>query len=1103
MEEAEQLLAKLFDHPGDAAALAELQRQYHTIKGGARMTQVFTMGDLTHEAENVLEYLSEQQQDASPVLLDTLQRVQDTLAAQLDQLMSGIPVTPAKAEIARLKSWLISKDDADLLLSAPSTKKNASKTETVFPEQDLIEGSQESAAQELLLDTAVDIAEVERATGLEEDITHESVVPDELIEEQLPAEQTQSVATSDSGNKEEVSGENHPSIHEQVQPETPKELGITLVEPVKKSEAGVEAESDEANEQDSAQRLANRSIFQVALETQADFDDLSEQGFEQLVSLEEPCREIARNSQQEHPILARVSGHLVEIYEDLSHGRLAIDAEVKDLLASAHDWMVILSDPEADSMLPSALLSALSALIEDPDRFSLNDHKDLLLTTDQTLDEFTRQQRLDPAGANDPKRKLGFLDEQTDSAATSNITTGALESDNPASQDTEFEESRESLGSVGDTEAIATKQLGALKFETLDEVLARSVVGAASAPLVSQSGAFERKDADTALSGEQIRLPAQLMEQLINLSGEGSINRTRVEVSNASVTSSVEEMGITVQRLADQLRRLDIELEAQIISKHESAVSLYEDFDPLEMDRYSSLNQLSKSLFESASDLLEIKSTLLEKSRSTEGILLELSRLQSQLQEGLMSTRLIPVSRIAPRLERIARQTSRSVDKQIRLQIDNAEAEIDRSILDRITSPLEHMLRNAIDHGIEDSEQRAALGKPDEGLVKLAILRRGGELLIELSDDGSGIPVDKVREKAIERGLLKNLDATDQDVIQLIFHAGLSTASSLTQISGRGVGMDVVQSEIKQLGGSVEVFSESGKGTRFEIRVPLSVAITDALLIRSSTQQFALPVTQIDRIEQVKVQDLQDYYAGDHEQILIQDTPYRLSYLAELLSGRRFSPLDDEKTYAPIILLKGSNEERIALHIDELIGAQNEMVLKPLGAQLASNDIASAATITGGGGVLLLLDAINLTRNLHLSKRAPANQPVLKVEQQRSILIVDDSVTVRKVTSRLLERAGFDVRLAKDGIDALEKLQEKKPDLMLLDIEMPRMDGFEVATQVKNSSELKDLPIIIISSRTGDKHQTRAFELGVNRFLGKPFQEKELLEQINQLLDIV
>ncbi|MEG2565507.1 MAG: Hpt domain-containing protein [Acinetobacter sp.] len=606
-------------------------------------------------------------------------------------------------------------------------------------------------------------------------------------------------------------------------------------------------------------------------------------------------------------------------------------------------------------------------------------------------------------------------------------------------------------------------------------------------------------------NNEMIRISADLVEKMIDLSGENSINRSRIEMDLGQLGNTLNEMELAIKRLADQLRRMEGELESQIIAKHGSENSRYADFDPLEMDQYSSLNQLSKSLAESASDLVDFKSTLADKIRETEGLLLQQSRIQAEIQESLMRTRLVPFDRMLPRLQRIVRQTSTTLNRPAELIVQNTEGELDRNILERLVTPFEHMLRNAIDHGLEDTADRIALNKPEVGSIVLNISRQGTDVIVSFSDDGKGIDAEKIREKALSLDLIKADQVIDQEeILQFIFHPGFSTAKAVTQISGRGVGLDVVQSEIKSLGGHVSVSSELGKGTVFTIRVPTTVAVSDALMVKVGDQQYAISLAQIDRIVRIAPTTLESYFNSKDDYFKIDGANYKLRYLSEFVGNQPIPRLNNVGHSLPVLLIKGNSGQTIALLVDQLVGSRAQIVVKPIGQQFANVGVVAGATILGDGQVCLILDGQNVARQIQATQRVKQlndqRDGSRNSNARRLVMIVDDSVTVRKVTSRLLERQGYDIVTAKDGVDAIEQLENVRPDLMLLDIEMPRMDGFEVTNLVRHHDIHRDLPIIMITSRTGEKHRERAFSLGVTQYMGKPFQEAELLANIQQLI---
>ena len=626
-------------------------------------------------------------------------------------------------------------------------------------------------------------------------------------------------------------------------------------------------------------------------------------------------------------------------------------------------------------------------------------------------------------------------------------------------------------------------------------------------PFVQRAQQMAAEAAAQRAPQELVKVPAELLEALVNLAGETSIFRGRIEQQVNDTAFTLGEMEATIERVRDQLRRLDIETQAQILSRYQSVNERagYEEFDLLEMDRYSQLQQLSRALFESASDLLDLKETLTARNRDAETLLLQQARVNTELQEGLMRTRMVPFDRLVPRLRRIVRQVAGELGKQVELVVQNAEGEMDRSVLEGMVAPLEHMLRNAVDHGIEAIEARRAAGKPDLGTIRLSLSREGGDILLTLADDGGGVNIAAVRRKAVERGLMAaDAELSDYEVLQFILEAGFSTAAQVTQISGRGVGMDVVASGVKQLGGTVSIDSVSGQGTRFLVRLPFTVSVNRALMVHSGDDLYAIPLNTVEGIVRISPFELESYYRPNAPRFEYAGQQYELKYLGELLNNGQQPKLAGQSLPLPVVLVR-SAEYATAVQVDSLAGSR-EIVVKSLGAQFSAVHGISGATILGDGRVVVILDLLATLRARqaqqlprHTGTARPGSEAVDK-QRPPLVMVVDDSVTVRKVTTRLLERNGMDVVTAKDGLDAITQLQEVLPDVMLLDIEMPRMDGFEVATLVRHDERLKDLPIIMITSRTGEKHRERALAIGVNQYLGKPYQEALLLENIQQQL---
>jgi len=612
-----------------------------------------------------------------------------------------------------------------------------------------------------------------------------------------------------------------------------------------------------------------------------------------------------------------------------------------------------------------------------------------------------------------------------------------------------------------------------------------------------------------------VRVRSDLLDNLVKYAGEVSIYRARLEQQLGAFGFNLGELGQTVTRLRDQLRNLEIETEAQILYRFEREHDVEEmedaygeDFDPLELDRFSHIQELSRALGESVNDLSSIQNMLENLNRESETLLLQQSRVNTDLQDGLMRTRMVPFANLVPRMRRIVREAARELNKNAQLKVQGAEGEMDRTVLERVIPPLEHMMRNAVAHGIESPKQRAKAGKAEAGTITVALSREGADVVIRVADDGGGMNLEAIRKKAIAQGLMReNAPLTDKEIMQFVLEQGFSTAEQVTQIAGRGVGMDVVNAEIKQLSGNLEIDSTAGQGTQFIVRLPFTLALNQALLCQAGEEVYAIPLSSIEGVVRLTHDQLRRAFedpASAHYEYAGQR--YEVRSLSMLLdAGEPLLPGPGKR--APIILVQAS-DHRLALHVDGLLGSR-EIVVKSVGPQISSVPGIFGATILADGRVVLILDVSALVR---YGVSAGAEGAVFEgggeeqaaeaeVAGAPTIMVVDDSITMRKVATRLLERNNMNVVTAKDGVDAVSNLQETLPDVMLLDIEMPRMDGYELATHMRNDSRLKEVPIVMITSRTGEKHRQRAMDIGVNRYLGKPYQESELLETIRELLE--
>ena len=602
-----------------------------------------------------------------------------------------------------------------------------------------------------------------------------------------------------------------------------------------------------------------------------------------------------------------------------------------------------------------------------------------------------------------------------------------------------------------------------------------------------------------------LRVRANVIDRLVNEAGELSIARSRIEGEMRSLKESLLDLTENVIRLRRQLREIEIQAESQMQSRTAVADEKHTGFDPLEFDRFTRFQELTRMMAESVNDVATVQQNLLKNLDDANAAIVAQARLNREVQQELMAVRMVPFGSLADRMYRIVRQTSKELNKRANLEIKGGQVELDRSVLDKIAAPLEHMLRNAIAHGLESREERVARGKPEIGEVSLSLTQEGNEIILLLADDGAGLDYKRIHARAVAAGLLAAGQEADEDQLaDLIFTPGFSTAEEISQIAGRGVGMDIVKTEIGSLGGRIEISSVTGQGTEFRLIIPLTLAVTKALLVRAGNKSYAVPSSMIEQVLDLKETALHRIRdAGSAEWM---GHHYAFSYLPHLLGDPGALPEQHRQYW---MLLVRSGARRVAVLVDELLGNE-EIVVKNIGPQLARVIGVDGATVLGNGQVVLILNPVALSTRapveVHTSstgsdvhKDAPdLVEPVPAMLP--TVMVVDDSLTVRKITGRLLAREGYQVLLAKDGVEALEQLLDVVPDAMLVDIEMPRMDGFDLTRNIRADARLKNIPIIMITSRTADKHRNYAFDIGVNQYLGKPYQEDELLRLVAEFV---
>ena len=991
LDHSDQLLVALRENPDEREVIGGLQRDLHTLKGGARMAGIMAIGELGHAMESLLEAAAEHR-------LQLERRDIPLLESGFDRLHTMVTRVGDRRAVV-IPEALVAAFDARALGRSLETSEWTSPVPEAVSVADLDTLSEAPAFDDVVLEDAVLEEAVLEEAALEEAVLEEAVLEEAVLEEA--------------------------TLEETV-------LEETVLEEATLEEAVLE------------EAVLEESVIEAPASEQAAFDKilLEAIAFEEAAAGSQPDEEISLETLPDD-----VLSDAVEFDE-----RIAVEEE---------------PSLEQTSLEQTLVEQTLTEHTFDDGVFVEEAFTEILAPAEPEAGEYV-------AG-------VGYEYEFEIPVAAPETVDAGVDADAEIEAEAEVQAEAEVAAALPQMPTFAA--LPALK------------------PLSVPVDFGANADGDVGLRGtqEQVRVRAELLDRLVNYAGEVAIYRSRLEQQLGAFRGATAEMEQTNTRLRDQLRRLDIETEAQIIARYQrEGETRDETFDPLELDRFSNLQQLSRALAETAADLSSLQSTLDDLTQGYDTLLLQQSRVSSELQEGLMRTRMVPFDTVVPRLRRVLRQASTDTGKQVQLKLDGAQGELDRNVLERMTAPLEHMLRNAVAHGLEKPGQRGNTGKPAEGTVTIAIRKEGSEVVLQISDDGNGLDRDAIRQRGEMRGLVrKDAVLSNAQLDALILEPGFSTAEEVSQLAGRGVGMDVVASEVRQLGGTLDIHSERGVGTVFTLRLPQTLAVTQAAFVRIGETTFAVPIASVRGVgriqrEELAKGDLTSYRYGNEEYVL-HDLGKLLGHASAKAEGQLQMPL----------LLTRSGDLHIAVTVDQILG-NREIVVKPIGPQVASIPGIFGATIMGDGSVVMILDVAPLVRRqtaqlLEIEEALQA--PAAEQRAVPLVMVVDDSITMRKVSSRVLERNNFEVLTAKDGIDALERMVDRVPDLMLLDIEMPRMDGYELATIMKADPRLANVPIIMITSRTGDKHRQRAMDIGVDRYLGKPYQENELMRNVFALLE--
>ena len=615
------------------------------------------------------------------------------------------------------------------------------------------------------------------------------------------------------------------------------------------------------------------------------------------------------------------------------------------------------------------------------------------------------------------------------------------------------------------------------------------------------------RQAETMAHGT-VRVRAPLLDRMVNHAGEVGIARARIQLDMHQMQSSLRDLTDNLERLRRQLRDLEIQAESQMTSRIEAARHSHQTFDPLEMDRFTRTQELTRMLAESVNDVGTVQRGLVQTLQDAEDQLVRQMRLTRDLQDDLLRARMVEFDTVSDRLYRVVRQSAKESGKLVRLNLVGGSLELDRAVLERMAPPFEHLLRNAVVHGIEAPEVRQARGKESTGTIEISLHQMGNEVLLEVRDDGRGLDLARIAAKARAAGLLaEGAQPSESELAGMIFRSGFTTATQVTELAGRGVGMDVVRAEVTAMGGRIETSTAQGQGTVFKLVLPLTTAVNQVVVLSCGDVSVAVPATLIELIRRVPAADIEQAYRAGTLRHGDQDIPF--FWLGSLLQDKLLGMVEGRTGQVVIVR---SASQYVALHVSQVQGNQ-EVVVKNLGVQLSRLPGLAGMSLLPSGGTVLIYNPVALSavygtfirqKLVELFAPKPADaivQPEAVIEAPREplVMVVDDSLTVRRITQRLLVREGYRVVLAKDGLDALEKLAAgEKPGVMLCDIEMPRMDGFDLVRNVRGDPELADIPVVMITSRIAQKHREHADELGVNHYLGKPYSEDTLLRLVRE-----
>ncbi len=625
-----------------------------------------------------------------------------------------------------------------------------------------------------------------------------------------------------------------------------------------------------------------------------------------------------------------------------------------------------------------------------------------------------------------------------------------------------------------------------------------------SAPLVKYDNdklAKESAPAKKPLNIENmLRVPAKLADDLLRLAGENLISTSQVQEYIKIIQNRYKTLRIQDQSLQKFSYDLEHIVDVQGITNNNSqGVPDNDGFDPLELDQYHELHSMSRRLVELSADSIELTHILEKDFIELQNLVINQGKLQKENEQLVLRTRMVPTSTIIPRLKRGVKQACRLTGKQVDLEVNDNETFMDSEVLNSLIEPLMHILRNSVSHGIEETEERAKANKTEEGHISLTFIQQGDQIVIQVKDDGKGLKLEEIRSKAISLGL--DNEVTENNMQNFIMLPGFSTREEVSHISGRGIGLDVVNSKIRELKGSIDIKSEEGKGCQFSLTLPISSFSVHSLLVRIRENVYAFSNRGVEEILYPGLGELQK--VGQETMFKLDDQFYSISTIETMLNIPEDRREDQRDNKRPVILIKDDSGARTAVLVQEVIDSR-DVIVKSMGPYIPKIPGIVGATVLGDGGIVPVVDLPELIQSVQLQDNQIrfSNADIENQESTRLpyVLVVDDSLSARKSLAQFVEDLGLQVRTARDGMEAVSLIDVRKPDLILVDMEMPRMNGLELTGHIRASTDTRDMPVIMITSRSTDKHRKAAMDKGVDHYMVKPFAEDELASHINVAL---